>query len=237
MSGPQCCHNPPAISSGSKQDDHIENIGGLTSYTAGSLASSNLAILLIADIHGYEAPKLRQIADKVAAAGFYVVVPDFFYGDPYVPGIELSSWFPNHLPVKGCEDARRVVADLRSKGASAVGVAGFCWGGMTLSKLSTDSEIEAAVILHPGPLSDDDIHATKVPTTILGAEVDEYSPPEQIKKFGEILSSKPIDNLVKIYPGVVHGWTVRYKDDDEHVVKCAMEAHADMLNWLKKYVK
>ncbi|KAI3784961.1 hypothetical protein L1987_44069 [Smallanthus sonchifolius] len=31
--------------------------------------------------------------------------------------------------VKGCEDVRKVVADLKSKRASAVGVAGFCWGG------------------------------------------------------------------------------------------------------------
>ncbi|XP_076944816.1 hydrolase tropI-like [Bidens hawaiensis] len=108
---------------------------------------------------------------------------------------------------------------------------------MTVSKLATYGEIEAAVILHPGPLSEDDIHAIKVPTAILGAETDEYSPPEHIKKVGEILSAKPVDNFVKIYPGVVHGWTVRYKDDDEHVVKCAMEAHADMLNWFKKYVK
>ncbi|KAI3829876.1 hypothetical protein L1987_04007 [Smallanthus sonchifolius] len=46
-----------------------------------------------------------------------------------------------------------------------------------------------------------------------------------------------IDNFVKIYHGVVHGWTVRYKDDDEHVVKCAMEAHTDLLNWFTKYLK
>ncbi|KAI3704791.1 hypothetical protein L1987_75020 [Smallanthus sonchifolius] len=236
MSGPQCCQNPPAVVSGSRQDDCIEVIGGLTSYTAGSLASK-LAVVLIADIYGYEAPKLRQIADKVAAAGFYVVVPDFFYGDPYVPEMPLSAWFPNHQPVKGCEDARKVVADLKSKGATAIGVAGFCWGGMTVSKLLAYGEIGAAVILHPGPLSDDDIHATKVPTAILGAEIDEYSPPEKIKKFEEILTAKSVDNFVKIYPGVVHGWTVRYKDDDEHVVKCAMEAHADMLNWLTKYLK
>ncbi|GJY69845.1 putative alpha/beta hydrolase fold protein [Tanacetum coccineum] len=65
------------------------------------------------------------------AIGFYVVVPDFFYGDPYVPETPLSSWFRNHLPAKGAEDARKAVADLISKGASVVGVAGFCWGGMT----------------------------------------------------------------------------------------------------------
>ncbi|MFS8008878.1 putative alpha/Beta hydrolase [Helianthus anomalus] len=68
---------------------------------------------------GYEAPKLRQIAENVAAAGFYVVVPDFFYGDPYLPDMEISSWFLNHLPF----------ADLKAKEASAVGAAGFCWGG------------------------------------------------------------------------------------------------------------
>ncbi|KAF5799686.1 putative dienelactone hydrolase, alpha/Beta hydrolase [Helianthus annuus] len=236
MSGPQCCTNPPDISSGSRQDDHLEVIGGLTSYTAGSPASK-LAVILLSDIYGYEAPKLRQIAEKVAAAGFYVVVPDFFYGDPYLPDMEISSWFPNHLPAKGCEDARKLVADLKAKGASAVGAAGFCWGGITVSKMSAYGEIEAAVILHPGPLSEDDIHATKVPTAILGAEFDDHAPPEQMKKLGEILSAKPVDNFVKIYPGVVHGWSTRYRDDDEHAVKSAMEAHTDMLNWFTKYLK
>ncbi|GJW29349.1 putative dienelactone hydrolase, alpha/beta hydrolase, partial [Tanacetum coccineum] len=125
-------------------------------------------------------------------AGFHVVVPDFFYGDPYVPETPLSSWFRNHLPAKGAEEARKVVADLKSKGASAVGVAGFCWGGMTVSKLSSYGEIEAAIILHPGPLSDDDINAIKVPTAFLGAEIDEYSSPEQLKKFGELLSAKSL---------------------------------------------
>ncbi|KAJ0558046.1 putative dienelactone hydrolase, alpha/Beta hydrolase [Helianthus annuus] len=236
MSGPQCCANPPDISSGNRQGDHLEVIGGLTSYTAGSPASK-LAVILLSDIYGYEAPKLRQIAEKVAAAGFYVVVPDFFYGDPYVSDMEISSWFPNHPPAKGCEDARKVVADLKAKGASAVGAAGFCWGGITVSKMSAYGEIEAAVILHPGPLSEDDIQATKVPTAILGAEFDDHAPPEQMKKLGEILSAKPVDNFVKIYPGVVHGWSTRYRDDDEHAVKSAMEAHTDLLNWFTKYLK
>ena len=46
-----------------------------------------------------------------------------------------------------------------------------------------------------------------------------------------------IDSFVKIFPGVAHGWTVRYKADDESAVKSAEESHLDMLNWFTKYVK
>lgn len=30
---------------------------------------------------------------------------------------------------KGYEDAKAIIAALKSKGASAIGAAGFCWGG------------------------------------------------------------------------------------------------------------
>ena len=42
---------------------------------------------------------------------------------------------------------------------------------------------------------------------------------------------------MKIFPGVAHGWTVRYNVDDEAAVKNAEEAHQDMLNWFIKHVK
>lgn len=46
-----------------------------------------------------------------------------------------------------------------------------------------------------------------------------------------------IESFVKLYPGVSHGWTVRYNVDDEAAVKSAEEAHQDMLNWFTKHVK
>ena len=46
-----------------------------------------------------------------------------------------------------------------------------------------------------------------------------------------------IESFVKLFPGVTHGWTVRYNDDDEATVKSAKEAHQDMLNWFVKHVK
>ena len=45
------------------------------------------------------------------------------------------------------------------------------------------------------------------------------------------------DSYVKIFPGVAHGWTVKYNADDESAVKSAEESHLDMLNWFTKYVK
>lgn len=42
---------------------------------------------------------------------------------------------------------------------------------------------------------------------------------------------------MKIFPKVAHGWTVRYNVEDEGAVKCAEEAHGDMLGWFAKHVK
>jgi carboxymethylenebutenolidase len=42
---------------------------------------------------------------------------------------------------------------------------------------------------------------------------------------------------VKLYPGVSHGWILRYNVEDEVAVMRAEEAHQDMLNWFIKYVK
>jgi carboxymethylenebutenolidase len=46
-----------------------------------------------------------------------------------------------------------------------------------------------------------------------------------------------LDSFVKIFPGVAHGWAVRYNVEDESAVKSAEEAHLDTLNWFTKYVK
>ncbi|KAG5554832.1 hypothetical protein RHGRI_012407 [Rhododendron griersonianum] len=244
MSGPQCCANPPALDS-SCGVGHKEEIGGLKCYVTGP-SHSKLALLLISDIFGYEAPKLRKLADKVSASGFYVVVPDFFYGDPFqgdpfaTENAErpLPVWLKDHGPDKGFEDAKPVIQALKSKGISSIGAAGFCWGAKPVLELGKYPYIQAAVLLHPSFVSLEDVQPVKVPISILGAEIDIMSPPELLKKFEEALNAKPeVDSFVKIFPGVEHGWTVRYKDEDEVAVKSAEEAHEDMLNWFVKYVK
>lgn len=45
-----------------------------------------------------------------------------------------------------------------------------------------------------------------------------------------------IDHFVKVFPGVAHGWAVRYSDDDAAAVTSAEEALRDMSHWFNKYL-
>ncbi|CDP16397.1 unnamed protein product [Coffea canephora] len=240
MSGPMCFSNPPKLSS-TCGAGNVEEIAGLQTYVTGR-RDSHRAILLIADAFGYEAPNLRKLADKVADTGFFVVVPDFLFGDPADvgnPNFDPEAWMNAHPSDKGSEDAKKVIAALKSKGYTAIGAAGFCWGGMVVVKLANNLDcIQAAVVLHPGPMTEDEINEVRVPFAILGAEVDRIFSAEKIKHLASILAQKSeVDSFVKIFPGTEHGWTTRYKDEDEAAVKKAEESHLDMLNWFTKYIK
>ncbi|XP_023641771.1 endo-1,3;1,4-beta-D-glucanase [Capsella rubella] len=239
MSGPQCCENPPTLNpvSGS---GNVEKLGGLDAYVSGS-PDSKLSVVLVSDVFGYEAPNLRALADKVAASGFYVVVPDYFHGDPFDPSNPerpISVWIKDHGSDKGFEETKPVLEAIKSKGITAIGAAGMCWGAKVVVELSKQELIQAAVLLHPSFVTVDDIKGVKAPIAILGAEIDQLSPPALLKQFEEILASKPeVYSYVKIFPKVSHGWTVRYNIKDPEAVKAAEEAHKEMLDWFVTYIK
>uniref|UniRef100_A0A6N2LZ72 Dienelactone hydrolase domain-containing protein n=1 Tax=Salix viminalis TaxID=40686 RepID=A0A6N2LZ72_SALVM len=131
MSGPRCCANPPTLNPSSGAG-HVEKVGGLDSYVSGS-PDSKLVILLVSDIY-----------DKIAAAGFYAVVPDFFMEILCTDNAEKP------LQDKGYEDAKPVIEALNSKGVSAIGAVGFCWGAKVVVELGKSSAfIKAAVLCHP----------------------------------------------------------------------------------------
>nr|ACG32824.1 endo-1,3;1,4-beta-D-glucanase precursor [Zea mays] len=241
MASSQCCDNPPALNPACGKGKVVDSFGGLKAYVAGP-EDSKAAVVLVADVFGFEAPILRNIADKVASSGYFVVVPDFFHGDPYVPENAeklIPVWLKSHTPEKGFEEAKPVIAALKEKGVSAVGAAGYCWGAKVVVELAKANELlQAAVLLHPSFVTVDDIKEVKCSIAILGAEMDVRSPPELVKQFEQALSvNSGVGHFVKIFPGVAHGWSVRYSLDDAAAVKSAEEAFADMLDWFNKNLK
>ncbi|XP_078173906.1 endo-1,3;1,4-beta-D-glucanase-like [Carex rostrata] len=239
MASSLCCSNPPNLSPASGEGTVVDDFGGIKAYIAGSI-NSKRAVILISDVYGFEAPNLRKIADKIAASGYFVVVPDFIHGDPFKLDDSTRPfpvWLQSHTTEKGFEEAKPVIAALKEKGVSSVGAAGYCWGAKVVTELAKAAEIQAAVLLHPSLVSVDDIKEVKCPIAILGAETDHLSPPELVKQYEAVLAEKSeVDYFVKIFPGVAHGWAVRYKADDESAVKSADEARTDMLEWFNKHL-
>ncbi|KAF3341395.1 endo-1,3-1,4-beta-D-glucanase-like isoform X1 [Carex littledalei] len=239
MASSLCCSNPPNLSPTSGEGTVVDDFGGIKSYIAGAIDSKR-AVILISDVYGFEAPNLRKIADKIAASGYFVVVPDFIHGDPFKLDDSTRPfpvWLQSHTTEKGFEEAKPVIAALKEKGVTSVGAAGYCWGAKVVTELAKAAEIQAAVLLHPSLVSVDDIKEVKCPISILGAETDHLSPPELVKQYEAVLAEKSeVDYFVKIFPGVAHGWAVRYKADDASAVKSADEARTDMLEWFNKHL-
>ncbi|PHU04957.1 hypothetical protein BC332_25779 [Capsicum chinense] len=97
----------------------------------------------------------------------------------------------------GFEDAKQVVSALKDKGISTIEAAGFCWGAKMVTELAKSDNIQAAMLLHPSLVKVDDMKEVKAPIAILAAEIDKISPPELIKQFEDILSSKfEVDKFV-----------------------------------------
>jgi len=100
MASPHCFANPPALDPACGAGEVVDDFGGQKAYVAGS-AEAKVAVVLVSDAFGFEAPKLREIADKVASDGYFVVVPDFLHGDPYQPNNPNPlQWLQSHDPVR-----------------------------------------------------------------------------------------------------------------------------------------
>ncbi|KAH7439949.1 hypothetical protein KP509_04G083800 [Ceratopteris richardii] len=238
MAGPQCCTPGPGA-------EHCcigkeENCGSLVAYIT-SHHTPTAGILLVNDIFGFEAPLLRKLADTLASYGYYVVVPDFFNKDPYVPpstgdwSAGFGGWIKNHQALDSVEAAKGVVKCILDKGLPCVGAVGFCWG--VVVQLAKGNELKAAVLAHPSFVTVEDIHDVKTPIAILAAEIDQTTPPALAEKFADVLKSKPeVESFVHIYPKVAHGWTCRYNPESPEEVANAAEAHNKMIEWFGKYL-
>jgi carboxymethylenebutenolidase len=96
---------------------------------------------------------VTETADRLAAAGFDVLVPDLYRGRVAATGDEA-----NHL-MQGLDfndavtqDARGAAAFLRERGAKKIGVSGFCMGGaLTMLCAMNLTDFAAAVVFYGFP--------------------------------------------------------------------------------------
>jgi carboxymethylenebutenolidase len=176
-------------------------------------------------------PALFDMGQRLADAGYYVLLPDMFWRvGPYAP-IDLKTIKTDEDrravfgPLMGSTNPEKQMRDTRAfldflgkqpqAKAEKVGVTGYCMGGgIALRAAGTfPDRIAAAAAFHPGNIATDapdSVHRLapnmKAKVLVAGADEDRGFPAEQKDKLAAALKEAGVDAEVSIWPGARHGW-------------------------------
>jgi carboxymethylenebutenolidase len=177
-------------------------------------------------------PALFSMCERLAANGYYVLLPDMFWRlGPYEP-INLREAMKDEEtrravfgkfmaatdPEKSTRDTGAFLAWLSNQiqvRGQKVGCTGYCMGGGLALRAAGHfpDRIVAAAAFHGGRLATDAPDSPhllapqmKARVYVAGADEDAGFPPEQADRLREALTAAGVDNTVEIYAGAKHGY-------------------------------
>jgi len=133
----------------------------LTYYeVATDVKRTDLAVIQIYDIIGFESDQTKQQADRISAGlGCKVVTPDYFLTGAGYPGLlgpehsreSIWEWLTRVAPYeKVLERTKEIVEVLRAEGITKFAQVGHCWGGIQGVLLAAEPDLFQAVGLIHG---------------------------------------------------------------------------------------
>lgn len=190
----------------------------LGAYRADPKGAPKGGIVVIQEIFGVNRV-MRQIADDLAARGYFALAPDLFWR--LEPGVQLTDrtdaeWkrafdlmgrFNQDLGVK---DIQSSIAYLRHSVAGCtgkVGAVGYCLGGLMAYLTAARTDSDASVGYYGVNIQDKLGEAARIrkPLMLHIAGKDEYVPPEAQKKIVEGLKDNPLVTTHS-YPEMNHAF-------------------------------
>jgi carboxymethylenebutenolidase len=179
-------------------------------------------------------PVLRQMADRIAANGFYVLLPNLFYRYGQAPESNVAEILKpeNRAKLMGMvlsltpelivRDAgvflNFLAAQQEVKSDGEVGLNGYCMGGGMVVRTAAHypDRVAAAASFHGGRLATD---APDSPHRLVGritaelyfghADQDQSMPLEDIARLDESLKAARTRYQAELYTGAMHGFTMR----------------------------
>lgn len=211
-----CCPigSEPKLEATYKARGNLSTLGDLPIYTVGE---GDKAIIMVYDIFGFDAGRIRLMCDQFADAGFFVILPDFFRAKPWEgeDWSKLGEFFKEFAWERLNGDLNtHIYPYLEQRGVKSIGAVGCCWGDYIVFQASASGKINAGVGFHPtltkfAESADSLAERTKCPHFLMPAGND----PEELKEGGsveKILKGKFGDKVrVKTFPDASHGWVPR----------------------------
>ena len=193
-------------------------------------ATPDSGVILMMDAFGPR-PAMDEMAARLAAAGYTVLVPDLFHRFGAYGPFDAKTAFAQEATkaelmgmIRGTSlaqtesDTAAFLAALDDTGATGkVGVVGYCMGGprALVAAAAYPDRVVAAASFHGGQLAsenDDSPHkraaSMKARLYVGSAGVDGSFPPEQSARLAQALREAEVDHLIENYVGMEHGWCV-----------------------------
>ncbi|MGW0704478.1 dienelactone hydrolase family protein [Streptomyces sp. NPDC002643] len=216
------------------------------------------AVLFYMDAFGLR-PHLTAMADRLAAAGYTVLVPNVFYRTGPTPVFELPEFIDPQarpelwgviMPVmrsltvdRAMRDAQAYLGWLEECPQAAegpVGTTGYCMGTrLSLHTAAAFPErVAAAAGFHGGGLATDAPDSPHLAVPRITGEVylghadnDHSLPPEQIERLDKALTEAGVRHRTEVYEGARHGYTQSDTSTyDAEASERHWEALLDLLN-------
>jgi carboxymethylenebutenolidase len=151
---------------------------------------------------------IKQVAERLAAAGFYALAPDLYHGtvtrSPDEAGKLLMA-----LDIASAEnDLRGAVGHLRGLTGRRVGVMGFCMGGALalFAACANGGDVSACVVFYGGhPRVQYDFDGLRAPILGHWAEHDDWANAD-VPRIESALKARGIPYEFHTYPGTQHAF-------------------------------
>jgi carboxymethylenebutenolidase len=210
-------------------------------------------IVVISEIWGVH-EYIKDTTRRFAKAGYYAIAPELFVREG---GVGHMTNVQEILKIVLSQKREQTLGDIAAAvdwaqrrpnvKADRVGVTGFCWGGSTTIQVAaTNPDMKAAVAWYgpparpyqgaSGPVTGFDLAKDiKVPFLGLFGETDKNPPPEDARKFGELVRAHNPNVEIVVYPGAGHAFHADYRPSYNKAA--ADDGWNRCLAWFNKHLK
>jgi carboxymethylenebutenolidase len=191
-------------------------------------------VILFVDVFGLR-PTMRDMAKRLAANGYTVLVPNPYYRTTKAPGLPMTLDFTNKDDLAKIGVVRKPLTDEAVMSDSTayvkfldaqsmvnkkakMGVFGYCMGGpMTLQAAAANpSRVGAGASFHGGGLVTDKPDSPHLKVAQMKAQFylaiamnDDQRQPDAKTKLAEAFKAANLTETQKVYEGCNHGWCVK----------------------------